>query len=191
VSRAEWGEEPDLFCDAHANQDEPHPDVAEEELVGTEFEGMVLDDSEDQSGEQAEDEDQDFNHESDHDDHDSLKDAMSEEFGDEPEEYEHDMEIEDDEPEFEGEPAEKDELPFEATTDGETENDGQNKSEAPQEMEEGADSDSPVDSVPQKYWDILSERTNGAYTKENVDDLSTFKQILNESQWEELQNKLY
>ena len=39
VTRSEWDQEPELFCDAHQNQDEPHPDVPEADLIDTEFEG--------------------------------------------------------------------------------------------------------------------------------------------------------
>jgi hypothetical protein len=168
VSRAEWGEEPDLFCDAHANQDEPHPDVPDEELVGTEFEGMVLNESE----EQAEDEDQDEETEPEHNEHD-------------------------DRDEHEGKNTSKkksDPDDIDTTTSRGSDDIEENGSKSSQEIDEGSDSvvdsDSSVDAVPQKYWGIIEERTNGAYTKENVDDLSTFEQILNENQWNELQEDL-
>ena len=118
VTRADWDEQPDLFCDAHQNQDEPHPDVTDEELLNTRFEERVVDDEE-------EDE----------------KEGGNE------------------------------------TVDGTT---GGGK----------ADESETVEDVPERFWSLLQEKTNGAYTRKNVDSLDTFEEVLSDSEWRDLQERL-
>jgi len=57
--RTEYGEDPEFLCDNHHNQDEPHPDVGDEELVGTPFDPDETDSEETESDEESIDGDED------------------------------------------------------------------------------------------------------------------------------------
>ena len=185
VTRAEWGENPDLFCDSHSNQDEPHPDVSEEELIGTEFEDGVLDDPDlmEQPEDEETDGEEDIDSDGEDDSHKDTEDrAVMDETGG----------GRDDNSESNSEADPATETQAESETEEQTEED-----DLPDTMEETfegepqEESDEPsVEDVPARFWEILEERTGGAYRKATVDDLDTFEEILNQAQWEELHKNL-
>lgn len=174
VTRAEWGEEPDLFCDVHQNQDEPHPDVTPEELIDTQFENRVLDDES-----ESIDGDEDEHPEKDAEDQPAIGDTgggsddnseSSEEKSEEPDNNIDGDEDEDGSQENRNTPSE---------SDGDTRTDVRDESDEPS-----------VENVPSRFWKIIEDRTGGAYRRETVDDLETVEKILSESQWEKLQEML-
>lgn len=202
--RTEYGEDPEFFCDNHHNQDDPHPDVGDEELVGTPF------DPEEDSIDGDEDEDQ-----SNVDSAESNQEEPDQQ--EKKEQQAGDMDSEDIDLDVgsEGEQDAEDRSMMDETVGGNADNSQSNSeddaekvdgdedehtSDEKQETEPDVDeknaeseadnTELSVENVPDFYWKILEDRTGGAYRKETVDSLDTFEKILNKSQWEELQDKL-
>ncbi|QRV16030.1 AAA family ATPase [Haloterrigena salifodinae] len=150
-----------VLCDTHQHQDEPHPDVPDSALEGTKFEDFMSEDTDDE--EEPEDEE---------------TPALPAADVDDEEEEESDENRTDD-----------DEIESETSTSQNTVDDSPESSEQSEAMEdenEGGD----LDEVPDQYWDIVEDRTGGAYTRDNVDSLEQLEQLLNNTQWNRLQSQL-
>lgn len=163
VTRSDWGEEaPDLFCDSHQNQDEPHPDVDSAELVGTEYEGFFEDHDEEEG-------DQDLDGEDGQDSEDS-EDAVRE-----------DSAEDDQQGDEQGDDAQQPD-----TVDQDDRGDGSVDSQ-PQGSEQ---SQADLSDVPQHFFDKIEDQTGGLYTKEAIEDIDQLKQLLTEDDLERLDDEL-
>lgn len=166
VTRSDWDEEPDLFCDAHQNQSEPHEDVLDEELIDTEFEDQVQDDS-DEDEVVLEDEP------------DSAGGETSEETSEDqsPDETKGDTNSQD--------------IESQEDTSGEDEkSESQTQGSDQSEQDDQPSTSSNLDDVPQEYWDEIEEQTGGLYSEANVDSLERVKQLLTDSSTTELEAEL-
>ena len=47
-----------------------------------------------------------------------------------------------------------------------------------------------IDEVPQRYWDIVEDKTGGLYGQDKITDIDQLEQILSDEQSEKLQNYL-
>ena len=47
-----------------------------------------------------------------------------------------------------------------------------------------------IDEVPQRYWDIVEDKTGGLYGPDKITDIDQLEQILSDEQSEKLQNYL-
>ena len=92
---------------------------------------------------------------------------------------------------------EEDELP--------EEDEGQQTSENSNEVPDSDEDDTPtqesetvedtsesklIDEVPQRYWDIVEDKTGGLYGQDKITDIDQLEQILSDEQSEKLQNYL-
>lgn len=186
VTRSDWDEEPDLFCDAHQNQSEPHEDVLDEELIDTEFEDLVQDENEEDEVVLE-------------DEPDSVESDSSEgetSGGEEDQDVDGDEDRDRSPDETKGDTSSQDKNSQTESIDEEGSVGEDEKSESQtQELDQSEQRNQPstssnLDDVPEKYWDEIEEQTGGLYDESNVDSIERVKQLLTESKREQLEEEL-